>query len=58
MLIGFFGGIITLGVAGFVIGPVFIVLLFHGYQRLIEEKKGSENTKPLKRRKSIRGRRR
>jgi len=44
MLIGFFGGIITLGVAGFVIGPVFIVLLFHGYQRLIEEKKGSENT--------------
>jgi predicted PurR-regulated permease PerM len=43
MLIGFFGGIYTLGMAGFVIGPVFIVLLFHGYQRLLEEKKGSEN---------------
>jgi predicted PurR-regulated permease PerM len=43
MLIGFFGGILALGMAGFVIGPVFIVLLFHGYQRLLEEKKGSEN---------------
>jgi predicted PurR-regulated permease PerM len=43
MLIGFFGGVITLGMAGFVLGPVFIVLLFNGYRILLEEKKGSEN---------------
>jgi predicted PurR-regulated permease PerM len=43
MLIGFFGGVITLGMAGFVLGPVFIVLLFNGYHILLEEKKGSEN---------------
>jgi predicted PurR-regulated permease PerM len=43
MLIGFFGGVITMGMAGFVLGPVFIVLLFNGYKILIEERKGSEN---------------
>ena len=43
MLIGFFGGVITLGMAGFVLGPVFIVLLFNGYRILLEDKKGSEN---------------
>jgi predicted PurR-regulated permease PerM len=39
MLIGFFGGLITMGLAGFVLGPVFIVLLFNGYKILIEERK-------------------
>jgi len=43
MLIGFFGGVITMGMAGFVLGPVFIVLLFNGYRILLEDKKGSEN---------------
>jgi len=43
MLIGFFGGVITMGMAGFVLGPVFIVLLFNGYKILIEERKGPEN---------------
>jgi len=41
MLIGFFGGLITMGMAGFVLGPVFIVLLFNGYKILIEERKGT-----------------
>jgi predicted PurR-regulated permease PerM len=39
MLVGFFGGILVLGMAGFVLGPVIIVLLFTGYKILIEEKK-------------------
>jgi len=39
MLIGFFGGLITMGMAGFVLGPVVIVLLFNGYKILIEERK-------------------
>lgn len=39
MLVGFLGGIITMGMAGFVLGPVFIVLLFTGYKILLEEKK-------------------
>ncbi len=43
MLIGFFGGLFTMGMAGFVLGPVLIVLLFNGYRILIEERKGSEN---------------
>jgi predicted PurR-regulated permease PerM len=45
MLIGFFGGLITMGMAGFVLGPVFIVLLFNGYKILIEERKDSESQK-------------
>jgi predicted PurR-regulated permease PerM len=41
MLVGFFGGIITMGMAGFVLGPVLMVLLFTGYKILIDEKKGT-----------------
>jgi predicted PurR-regulated permease PerM len=44
MLIGFFGGLITMGLAGFVLGPVFIVLLFNGYKILIEERKEGGGT--------------
>jgi len=43
MLIGFIGGIIALGMVGFVIGPVIIVLLIDIYRLLFVEKKGSEN---------------
>lgn len=42
MLIGFIGGIIALGMVGFVIGPVIIVLLMDIYRLLFVEKKGSE----------------
>jgi len=42
MLVGFFGGLFTMGTAGFVLGPVFIVLLFAGYNILIEERRESE----------------
>jgi predicted PurR-regulated permease PerM len=42
MLVGFFGGLLTMGTAGFVLGPVIIVLLFAGYHILIEERKESE----------------
>jgi predicted PurR-regulated permease PerM len=37
MLVGFYGGLITMGMAGFILGPVLIVLLFTGYKILIEE---------------------
>jgi predicted PurR-regulated permease PerM len=43
MLIGFIGGIIALGMVGFVIGPVIIVLLMDIYRLLFEEKKEPEN---------------
>jgi predicted PurR-regulated permease PerM len=39
MLVGFFGGILTMGMAGFVLGPVFIVLLITGYRIIVEERK-------------------
>ena len=38
MLVGFFGGILTIGMAGFVLGPVAIVLLFTGYRIRKEER--------------------
>jgi len=43
MLIGFIGGIIALGMVGFVIGPVIIVLLMDIYRLLFVEKKEPEN---------------
>ena len=46
MLVGFLGGIITMGMAGFVLGPVFIVLLFTGYKILLEEKKSRRDEEP------------
>lgn len=39
MLVGFLGGVITMGMAGFILGPVFIVLLITGYRILLEERK-------------------
>lgn len=43
MLIGFLGGIVVFGMAGFVIGPVLMVVLIDLYRILHEEKKRSEN---------------
>jgi predicted PurR-regulated permease PerM len=39
MLIGIIGGILTMGLAGFVLGPVIIVLLITSYRMYIKEKK-------------------
>ena len=38
MFIGFMGGILTMGIAGFVLGPLILVLLITGYRILREEK--------------------
>lgn len=46
MLIGFLGGIIALGMVGFVIGPVLIVLLMNIYRILHDKNKGLENPAP------------
>lgn len=43
MFVGFIGGIIAMGMPGFVLGPVLIVLLFTGYRILIEERKDSRH---------------
>jgi predicted PurR-regulated permease PerM len=42
MFIGFIGGIVTMGLAGFVVGPVALVLLITGYRIYREREKGSE----------------
>ena len=39
MLVGFFGGVITMGVTGFVLGPVFIVLFFTGLRIVLDERR-------------------
>jgi predicted PurR-regulated permease PerM len=44
MFIGIFGGMLTLGLAGFVLGPVIVVLVITSYRIYIQEKK--ECTKP------------
>ncbi|MEN6610562.1 MAG: AI-2E family transporter [Methanoregulaceae archaeon] len=38
MLVGFFGGILTMGMIGFVLGPLILVLLITGYRIMVEEK--------------------
>jgi predicted PurR-regulated permease PerM len=40
MFIGIIGGILTMGLAGFVLGPVMIVLLITSYRIYISDKKG------------------
>ena len=42
MFTGFIGGILTMGLAGFVVGPVALVLLITGYMIYREREKGSE----------------
>ena len=39
MIVGFLGGIIVMGMAGFILGPVIIVLLITGYKILLQERK-------------------
>jgi predicted PurR-regulated permease PerM len=39
MFIGIFGGMLTLGLAGFVLGPVIVVLLITSYRIYVQEKK-------------------
>jgi predicted PurR-regulated permease PerM len=39
MFIGIIGGLLTMGLAGFVLGPVIIVLLITSYRMYIQEKK-------------------
>jgi predicted PurR-regulated permease PerM len=39
MFIGIFGGMLTLGLAGFVLGPVIVVLLITCYRIYVQEKK-------------------
>jgi predicted PurR-regulated permease PerM len=38
MLVGFFGGILTMGMIGFVLGPLLLTLLISGYRIMVEEK--------------------
>jgi predicted PurR-regulated permease PerM len=42
MFTGFIGGILTMGLAGFVVGPVALVLLITGYRIYREREKGLE----------------
>lgn len=42
MWIGFFGGLVTLGVIGFILGPLFIALLVAAYRIFIEEMEGEK----------------
>jgi len=42
MLVGFFGGVITMGVVGFVLGPVIIVLFFTGLRIFLAERKSAQ----------------
>jgi predicted PurR-regulated permease PerM len=39
MFIGIVGGTLTMGLAGFVLGPVIIVLLITSYRMYVQEKK-------------------
>ncbi len=39
MLVGFIGGVITMGMTGFILGPVFIVVAITGYKILLEERR-------------------
>jgi predicted PurR-regulated permease PerM len=39
MFIGIIGGLLTMGLAGFVLGPVMIVLLITSYRIYVSDKK-------------------
>ncbi|WP_220682154.1 AI-2E family transporter [Methanofollis formosanus] len=42
MWIGFFGGLVVMGLVGFVLGPLFVVLAITAYHILVEELEGSK----------------
>ena len=46
MFIGIIGGLLTMGLAGFVLGPLLVVLLITSYRIYIEEKKEQSETCP------------
>jgi predicted PurR-regulated permease PerM len=45
MFIGIISGILTMGLAGFVLGPVIIVLIITSYRMYVQDRK--ERGKPL-----------
>ena len=47
MFIGIIGGLLTMGLAGFVLGPLFVVLLITSYRMYIEDKKEQPETCPV-----------
>lgn len=46
MFIGIIGGLLTMGLAGFVLGPLLVVLLITSYRMYIEDKKEQSETCP------------
>jgi len=42
MWIGFFGGLVTMGIIGFILGPLFLALAVAGYRIFIEEMEGAK----------------
>jgi len=44
MLVGFFGGVITMGLTGFVLGPVLIVLFFTGFRIFLDERRSAQQS--------------
>jgi len=46
MFIGIIGGLLTMGLAGFVLGPLLVVLLITSYRMYIEDKKEQSGTCP------------
>ena len=43
MFVGLIGGLLTLGLAGFVLGPLIIVLVMKGYRLWTDERKGQKD---------------
>lgn len=44
MWIGFFGGLVVMGLVGFILGPLFVVLAVTAYHILVEELEGAKET--------------
>lgn len=44
MWIGFFGGLVVMGLVGFILGPVLVVLAVTAYHILVEELEGAKET--------------
>ncbi|MBP2145721.1 putative PurR-regulated permease PerM [Methanofollis sp. W23] len=44
MWIGFFGGLVVMGLVGFILGPVLVVLAITAYHILVEELEGAKET--------------
>ena len=44
MFVGLIGGLLTMGIAGFVLGPLIIVLLMKSYRIWTDDRKGAQGT--------------